>query len=49
MCSNSNKKRILYNDAVEEALCFGWIVFAVSAMNMEIQKAKEFITGYEWE
>ncbi|NME72981.1 YdeI/OmpD-associated family protein [Flammeovirga aprica] len=29
----SNKKRILYNDAVEEALCFGWIDSTVKSLN----------------
>ncbi|WP_282038617.1 YdeI/OmpD-associated family protein [Saccharicrinis aurantiacus] len=29
----SNKKRILYNDAVEEALCFGWIDSTLKSLN----------------
>jgi len=29
----TNDKRILYNDAVEEALCFGWIDTTVKALN----------------
>ncbi|NAY90455.1 hypothetical protein GTQ34_00865 [Muricauda sp. JGD-17] len=29
----TNKKRILYNDAVEEALCFGWIDSTVKSLN----------------
>ena len=29
----SGKKRILYNDAVEEALCFGWIDSTVKSLN----------------
>ena len=31
----SGKKRILYNDAVEEALCFGWIDSTVKSLNAE--------------
>lgn len=31
----TNKKRILYNDAVEEALCFGWIDSTVKSLNKE--------------
>lgn len=31
----TGKKRILYNDAVEEALCFGWIDSTVKALNDE--------------
>lgn len=36
----TGKKRILYNDAVEEALCFGWIDSTVKSFNEEssIQK-----------
>lgn len=30
---SSNKKRILYNDAVEEALCFGWIDSTVKSLD----------------
>ena len=30
---SSNKKRILYNDAVEEALCHGWIDSIVKGMD----------------
>ena len=29
----TNKKRILYNDAVEEALCFGWIDSTVKSLD----------------
>ncbi|GJM63111.1 YdeI/OmpD-associated family protein [Persicobacter diffluens] len=29
----TNKKRILYNDAVEEALCFGWIDSTLRSLN----------------
>ncbi len=29
----SGKKRILYNDAVEEALCYGWIDTTVKSLN----------------
>lgn len=32
---NSGKKRIPYNDAVEEALCFGWIDSTVKKMDDE--------------
>lgn len=31
----SGKERILYNDAVEEALCFGWIDSTVKSLNEE--------------
>lgn len=31
----TGKKRILYNDAVEEALCFGWIDTTVRSLNAE--------------
>lgn len=31
----TGKKRILYNDAVEEALCFGWIDSTVKTLNEE--------------
>ena len=31
----TGKKRILYNDAVEEALCFGWIDTTVKSLNKE--------------
>lgn len=31
----TNKKRILYNDAVEEALCFGWIDSTVKSLNKD--------------
>ncbi|SHF19803.1 Uncharacterized conserved protein YdeI, YjbR/CyaY-like superfamily, DUF1801 family [Mariniphaga anaerophila] len=31
----TGKKRILYNDAVEEALCFGWIDTTVKSLNNE--------------
>lgn len=31
----TSKKRILYNDAVEEALCFGWIDSTVKSLNDE--------------
>ena len=31
----TGKKRILYNDAVEEALCFGWIDSTVKSLNKE--------------
>lgn len=31
----TKKKRILYNDAVEEALCFGWIDSTVKSLNEE--------------
>ena len=30
---HSGKERILYNDAVEEALCFGWIDSTVKSLN----------------
>jgi uncharacterized protein YdeI (YjbR/CyaY-like superfamily) len=30
---NTGNKRILYNDAVEEALCFGWIDSTVKSLN----------------
>jgi len=29
----TGKKRILYNDAVEEALCFGWIDSTIKSLN----------------
>ena len=32
----TGKKRISYNDAVEEALCFGWIDSTVRSLNHEI-------------
>jgi len=32
---SSGKERILYNDAVEEALCFGWIDSTVKSINEE--------------
>ena len=32
----TGKERILYNDAVEEALCFGWIDSTVKSLNDEI-------------
>jgi uncharacterized protein YdeI (YjbR/CyaY-like superfamily) len=32
---SSGKKRIAYNDAVEEALCFGWIDSTVKALDKE--------------
>lgn len=32
---SSGKKRIQYNDAVEEALCFGWIDSTVKKLNKE--------------
>lgn len=31
----TGRKRILYNDAVEEALCFGWIDSTVKSLNGE--------------
>lgn len=31
----TGKERILYNDAVEEALCFGWIDSTVKSLNAE--------------
>ena len=31
----TGKERILYNDAVEEALCFGWIDSTVKSLNPE--------------
>ncbi len=31
----SGKKRLVYNDAVEEALCFGWIDSTVKSLNEE--------------
>lgn len=31
----TGKKRLLYNDAVEEALCFGWIDSTVKSLNEE--------------
>lgn len=31
----TGKKRIMYNDAVEEALCFGWIDSTVKSLNDE--------------
>ncbi|MEM6525523.1 MAG: YdeI/OmpD-associated family protein [Bacteroidota bacterium] len=31
----TGKKRIVYNDAVEEALCFGWIDSTVKSLNKE--------------
>ncbi|MCE4566416.1 YdeI/OmpD-associated family protein [Maribellus sp. CM-23] len=31
----TGRKRILYNDAVEEALCFGWIDSTVKSLNKE--------------
>ena len=31
----SGKPRIIYNDAVEEALCFGWIDSTVKSLNAE--------------
>ncbi len=34
-CKSSGKKSILYNDAVEEALCFGWIDSTVRALDKE--------------
>ena len=37
---SSGKKRIIYNDAVEEALCFGWIDSTVKSLdeNKSIQR-----------
>ncbi|MFA6440579.1 MAG: hypothetical protein WCX28_14830, partial [Bacteriovoracaceae bacterium] len=32
---NSGKQRISYNDAVEEALCFGWIDSTVKGRDAE--------------
>jgi len=32
---NTGKKKIVYNDAVEEALCFGWIDSTVKSLNEE--------------
>lgn len=32
---STGKKRIVYNDAVEEALCFGWIDSTVKSLNEE--------------
>ncbi|MCT4646610.1 MAG: YdeI/OmpD-associated family protein [Carboxylicivirga sp.] len=32
---NTGKERILYNDAVEEALCFGWIDSTLKSLNAE--------------
>ncbi len=32
---NTGRKRISYNDAVEEALCFGWIDSTVKSLNKE--------------
>jgi len=32
----TGKKRILYNDAVEEALCFGWIDTITKSLNKEV-------------
>ena len=32
----TNNKRILYNDAVEEALCFGWIDTTIKALNEDV-------------
>jgi len=32
---SSGKKRIIYNDAVEEALCFGWIDSTVKSLDEE--------------
>ncbi len=37
----SSKKRIPYNDAVEEALCFGWIDSTVKSLDKE-QTAQRF-------
>lgn len=34
-CKSSGEKGILYNDAVEEALCFGWIDSTVKAMDKD--------------
>jgi uncharacterized protein YdeI (YjbR/CyaY-like superfamily) len=31
----TGKKRILYNDAVEEALCFGWIDSTIKSLNRD--------------
>ena len=31
----TGKKRILYNDSVEEALCFGWIDTTIKSLNKE--------------
>lgn len=31
----TGEKRILYNDAVEEALCFGWIDTTIKSLNKE--------------
>jgi len=31
----TGKQRILYNDAVEEALCFGWIDSTIKSLNKE--------------
>lgn len=31
----TGKKRIVYNDAVEEALCFGWIDSTIKSLNEE--------------
>ncbi len=32
---SSGKKRIIYNDAVEEALCFGWIDSTIKSLNKD--------------
>jgi uncharacterized protein YdeI (YjbR/CyaY-like superfamily) len=41
---SSGKKRITYNDAVEEALCFGWIDSTVRALDKE-HKIQRFTPG----
>jgi uncharacterized protein YdeI (YjbR/CyaY-like superfamily) len=38
---SSGKRRIIYNDAVEEALCFGWIDSIVKSLN-ENSRAQRF-------
>ena len=38
---SSNRKRLLYNDAVEEALCFGWVDSTIKNVD-ETQTAQRF-------
>lgn len=34
-CKSAGKKSIIYNDAVEEALCFGWIDSTIKSLDKE--------------
>ncbi len=39
----TGKARILYNDAVEEALCFGWIDSTVKSLNEDTAEKQRLI------